>query len=95
MSIFMTGLDYKITNFSLTMTSDMSDMITLRKEELYKKHVILYDLYKMYVTCKSCGKEFNDLVKGAGYSSVTMGNLLFCSDNCCKNYLNSTGKQIK
>jgi hypothetical protein len=45
----MSRLDYKITNFSLTITSDMSDMITLRKKELYKKHVILYDLYKMYV----------------------------------------------
>ena len=42
----------------------------------------------MYVLCRSCGKEFNDLVKGVRYSSVPMGILLFCSDNCCKDYLN-------
>ena len=42
----------------------------------------------MYVSCKSCGKEFNDLVEGTRYSSDVMGNLIFCSDNCCKTYLN-------
>ena len=46
----------------------------------------------MYVLCNSCGKEFNDLVKGGPYSSISMGNLLFCSDNCCKDYLNGAGK---
>ena len=46
----------------------------------------------MYVLCNSCGKEFNDLVKGVRYSSISMGNRLFCSDNCCKDYLNAIGK---
>ena len=46
----------------------------------------------MYVLCKSCGKEFNDLVKGVRYSSSIKGVLLFCSDDCCKNYLNRLGK---
>ena len=46
----------------------------------------------MYVSCKSCGKEFNDLAEGARYSSVSIGNLLFCSDNCCKTYLNAAVK---
>jgi hypothetical protein len=46
-----------------------------------------------YIKCmydNSCGKEFNDLVEGTRYSSVAMGNLLFCSDSCCKNYLLNT-----
>lgn len=46
----------------------------------------------MYVLCNSCGKEFNDLAKGIRYSSVSMGSLLFCSDNCCKDYLNTADK---
>ena len=51
----------------------------------------------MYVSCKSCGKEFNDLVDGVRYSSTAKGVLLFCSDDCCKNYLNSNkaeGRQL-
>ena len=46
----------------------------------------------MYVLCNSCGKEFNGLSKGVRYSSADIGNLLFCSDNCCKNYLNTIVK---
>ena len=46
----------------------------------------------MYVLCNSCGKEFNDLVEGVRYSSSMKGVLLFCSDDCCKNYLNTTAK---
>ena len=46
----------------------------------------------MYVLCKSCGKEFNDLVEGVRYSSTVKGILLFCSDDCCKNYLNRPSK---
>jgi hypothetical protein len=45
----------------------------------------------MYVSCKSCGKEFNDLIDGVRYSSTVKGILLFCSDDCCKNYLNKPG----
>jgi hypothetical protein len=46
----------------------------------------------MYVLCKSCGKEYNDLAEGVMYSSTVKGILLFCSDDCCKNYLNRLGK---
>ena len=46
----------------------------------------------MYVLCKSCGKEYNDLVEGVTYSSTVKRILLFCSDDCCKNYLNRLGK---
>ena len=46
----------------------------------------------MYILCNSCGKEFNDLVEGVRYSSFTKGVLFFCSDGCCKNYLNRAGK---
>ena len=47
------------------------------------------DWYKnMYVLCDSCNKEFNDLAEGVRYSSSIKGLLWFCSDDCCKNYLN-------
>ena len=49
----------------------------------------------MYVLCKSCGKEFNDLVKGVRYSSSVKGVLFFCSDECCKNYLNEPSKLVE
>lgn len=47
----------------------------------------MMDIKEMYVSCKLCGKEFNDLLEGVRYSSVNMGILVFCSDNCCKEYL--------
>jgi hypothetical protein len=47
----------------------------------------------MHVSCKSCGKEFNELTDGKRYSSMARGVMLFCSDDCCKNYLDS--KQVK
>ena len=47
----------------------------------------------MYVLCNSCGKEFNNLVKGIRYSSAVMGSMLFCSDNCCKNYLTTNASK--
>jgi hypothetical protein len=43
----------------------------------------------MYILCNSCGKEYNDLVKGVRYSSIVNGILLFCSDDCCKDFLNA------
>lgn len=46
----------------------------------------------MYVSCKSCGKESTDLVEGTRLSSDVVGNLLFCSDNCCKTHLNAAVK---
>ena len=46
----------------------------------------------MFVFCNSCGKEYNDLVEGVRYSSAAKGILLFCSDHCCKNYLNKPVK---
>ena len=42
----------------------------------------------MHVSCKSCGKEFNELTEGIRYSSMARGVVLFCSDDCCKDYLN-------
>ena len=49
-----------------------------------------YIKMKMYLPCQLCGKEFNNLSKGVQYSSVVKGFFAFCSDECCKNYLNST-----
>ena len=51
-----------------------------------------YDTTYMYVPCKSCSKMFNNLSEGVQYSGVKVGFLAFCSDNCCKNYLNSSVK---
>jgi hypothetical protein len=48
----------------------------------------------MFALCKSCGKEFNDLTEGIRYSSTVKGVLLFCSDDCCKNYLD-VKKEVK
>ena len=42
----------------------------------------------MYSNCISCKKEFNNLVEGVKYSGSVMGIISFCSDNCCKAYLN-------
>jgi hypothetical protein len=49
---------------------------------------------KMYILCNSCGKEYNDLVEGVRYSSIVNGILLFCSDRCCKNYVNTPGNVV-
>ena len=49
----------------------------------------------MYIHCNLCGREFNDLVEGVRYSSMAKGILLFCSDGCCKNYLNTPAKVAK
>ena len=46
----------------------------------------------MHVSCNLCGKEFNDLVGGVRYSSIVKGIILFCSDDCCKNYLDKAVK---
>ena len=48
----------------------------------------------MYIICNACGKEFNDLIKGVKYSSTVTGLMLFCSDACCKNYVNK-GKAVE
>ena len=48
----------------------------------------------MYIKCKSCNKEFNNLVSGVAYSSKQLGVLGFCSDHCCKDYLNASGENI-
>ena len=45
----------------------------------------------MFINCTSCNKLFNDLVEGVRYSSSIKGLLCFCSDDCCKNYLNMPG----
>ena len=49
----------------------------------------------MYVLCNSCGKEFNDLVGGVRYSSTVKGIILFCSDDCCKSYLDKPSKVVE
>ncbi len=47
---------------------------------------------EMYKQCSSCGKEFQDFIEGVSYSSVAKGYVVFCSDKCCKDYLNSNIK---
>jgi hypothetical protein len=44
---------------------------------------------EMIRVCKSCGKEFQSFNEGAIYSSSVMGILDFCSDECCRKYLNA------
>lgn len=44
--------------------------------------------------CISCDREFNNLVTGVEYSSSVIGILAFCSDRCCKDYLDTLGKNI-
>lgn len=48
----------------------------------------------MFIKCKSCNKEFNNLVSGVRYSSKYLGVFGFCSDQCCKDYLNARGNNI-
>ena len=35
-----------------------------------------------------CGKEINNLLSGVIYLSTVKGKLKFCSDECCRDYLN-------
>jgi hypothetical protein len=49
----------------------------------------------MIRVCKSCGKEFQSFNEGVIYSSVVSGILDFCSDICCRNYLNAATKNKK
>jgi hypothetical protein len=44
----------------------------------------------MIRTCKSCGKEFQSFNEGVVYSSTVKGVLDFCSDVCCKDYLDAS-----
>jgi hypothetical protein len=59
---------------------------------LYKVAIIVI-VINMHVRCRSCGKEYNNLVGGVKYSSNIIGFLAFCSDNCCKDYLNTLGRK--
>ena len=54
-----------------------------------------YICENMYIHCNSCNKEFNDLVQGVRYSSSVKGLLWYCSDDCCKNYLNRPGNAAR
>jgi hypothetical protein len=47
----------------------------------------------MIRVCKSCGKEFQDFIEGVVYSTAVKGVSYFCSDVCCKNYLDLTVKK--
>jgi hypothetical protein len=46
----------------------------------------------MYIRCQSCGKLFKNLSEGVQYFSATIGLLAFCSDKCCRDYLDSNIK---
>jgi hypothetical protein len=52
-------------------------------------------MINMYIHCNSCNKEFNDLTEGVRYSSSIKGLLWFCSDDCCKDYLNTPGNAAR
>lgn len=41
----------------------------------------------LYISCSTCGKEFNNLASGVIYLSTVIGKLEFCSDECCRDYL--------
>lgn len=41
----------------------------------------------LYISCPTCGKEFNNLLSGVRYTSTVKGVLEFCSDECCRDYL--------
>lgn len=47
----------------------------------------------MIRVCKSCDKEFQDFSEGVVYSTAMKGFSYFCSDLCCKNYLDSIVKK--
>ena len=73
------------------------------KEEMYlmkfglsriNADIVKIHMINMYIRCNSCSNEFNDLVEGIRYSSSTKGLLWFCSDDCCKNYLNKPGNAV-
>ncbi len=49
----------------------------------------------MVKLCNACGKEYDELLKGVRYSSSIKGLLFFCSDDCCKNYLDRPGNATK
>ena len=49
----------------------------------------------MVKLCNTCGKEFDERLKGVRYSSSIKGLLFFSSDDCCKNYLDRHGNAAK
>ena len=50
----------------------------------------------MVKLCNTCGKDFDERVGGVRYSSSTKGVIsFFCSDECCKNYLNRSSEEVK
>ena len=50
----------------------------------------------MVKLCNTCGKDFDERVEGVRYSSSTKAVVLFfCSDECCKNYLKRSSKEVK
>ncbi len=50
----------------------------------------------MVKLCNTCGKEFDERVEGVRYSSSNKGVILFfCSDECCKKYLNRSSEEVK
>lgn len=49
----------------------------------------------MIRVCKSCSKEFQSFNEGVVFSSTVKGVLDFCSDDCCKDYLNNNSSPKK
>jgi len=41
----------------------------------------------LYISCSTCGKEFNNVLSGVRYTSIVKGVLEFCSDECRRDYL--------
>lgn len=61
----------------------------------HKSVVKEYHLSKMIRDCQSCGKEYQSFTEGVVYSSTTKGIAYFCSDVCCKDYLNNKPANVK
>jgi hypothetical protein len=47
----------------------------------------------MIRACDTCGKQFDEFLEGIRYSRAVEGVSFFCSDDCCKVYLDKPGKK--
>jgi hypothetical protein len=55
---------------------------------LYNKIVLKTHDLKCTYLASHVVKNLNELTEGIRYSSTDMGVILFCLDDCCKDYLN-------
>jgi hypothetical protein len=61
---------------------------------LFEGVALNHIIQKMHVLCKSCGNEFNDLVKEVRYSSSIKEFYCFVQlVGCCKNSFNKPAKE--